>query len=78
MPEETSKLAQRLSERFGDRLARVVDATGQTTIEVAPEHLAEVARTLRDEFKFEVLADVCGIDYLGYGEDEWDTEDVSS
>jgi NADH-quinone oxidoreductase subunit C len=78
MPEATQKLVERLTTRFGDRLLRASDALGQATIEVAPEHLSEVARALRDEFKFEVLIDVCGVDYLGYGEDEWDTDDVSS
>ncbi len=30
---------------------------------------------LRDdpEFSFEILIDVCGVDYLGYGESEWET-----
>ena len=78
MPEATQKLVERLTTRFGERLARVAETLGQATIEVAPEHLPEVARALRDEFKFEVLIDVCGVDYLGYGQDEWDTDDVSS
>ena len=30
-------------------------------------------RDLRDEFGFEQLIDLCGIDYLGHGSDEWDT-----
>ena len=35
---------------------------------------------LRDEaaFGFEQLVDVCGVDYLTYGEDEWVTESASS
>src|SRR5690606_21421678 len=37
----------------------------------------EGCRTLRDEFGFEILIDLCGVDHLGYGTDEWDT-DVSS
>src|SRR5688572_5696753 len=78
MPEPTAKLAERLTPRFGDRIARVAESLGQVTIEVLPDHLLEVARALRDELKFEVLIDVCGVDYLGYGEDEWDTDDVSS
>jgi NADH-quinone oxidoreductase subunit C len=78
MPEPTLSLTERLASRFGEKLARPAAPLGQATIEVAPEHLVEVARALRDEFKFEVLVDVCGVDYLGYGEDEWDTEDVSS
>ena len=29
---------------------------------------------LRDEFGFEQAVDVCGVDYLGYGSDEWETD----
>jgi NADH-quinone oxidoreductase subunit C len=40
----------------------------------------DVARALRDEaeFHFEQLTDLCGVDYLSYGETEWDTSGVSS
>ncbi len=48
-------------------------------ISVAPEVLLEVCRTLRDEpdLKFEILMDVCGVDYQAYGHDEWQTESAS-
>jgi NADH-quinone oxidoreductase subunit C len=77
---DTLRLSERLTARFGDKVSRVIDALGQTTIEVAPDALIEVAKALRDEreLRFEQLVDLCGIDYLGYGEDEWDTSDVSS
>ncbi|MEE8539287.1 MAG: NADH-quinone oxidoreductase subunit C, partial [Woeseiaceae bacterium] len=40
------------------------------------DDLIEVARALRDEpdFHFEMLVDVCGVDYLTYGSDEWTTQ----
>jgi NADH-quinone oxidoreductase subunit C len=80
MSENTQTLAQKLAARFGERIAALVEAHGETTIEVAPQHLLEVARALRDEkdFAFEQLVDLAGIDYLGYGEAEWDTSEVSS
>ena len=39
----------------------------------------EVGRTLRDEedFCFEQLTDLCGVDYLSYGQSEWDTDNAS-
>ena len=79
MTEPTLRLSERLNARFGDRLAAVRDAFGQTTIEVVPDNLHEVARALRDEreLRFEVLTDLCAVDYLGFGEDEWETSDVS-
>ncbi len=83
MPEPTPSLIDRLKTRFGERLLSAIDGAdmaGGATLEVAPAHWLEVARALRDEpeFGFEQLIDLCGVDYLAYGDDEWDTSDVSS
>ncbi len=42
---------------------------GELTIEVAPTELLWVMETLRDnsELGFEILIDLCGVDYLSYG-----------
>ncbi len=79
MTDTSPRLAEQLSARFGDKIT-VSESLAQTTIEVAPENWLEVARALRDErdFRFEQLIDVCGVDYLSYGQAEWDTSDVSS
>lgn len=49
-------------------------ALHELTIKVAPVDLIEVATFLRDDEKcaFEQLIDVCGVDYLSYGDSEWD------
>lgn len=69
-------LAARIASRFGDKTARVESKFGELTYVVASSDLLEVARALRDEaeFGFEQLMDVCGIDYLTYGEVEWSTQ----
>ncbi len=66
-------LAQRLQERFGDQAASIECSHGETTMEVEPGNWLEVATALRDEpqFAFEQLIDLAGVDYLGYGVDEW-------
>lgn len=48
---------------------------GELTIEVSPSHLVEVAIFLKDDevTAFELLIDICGVDYLTYGKSEWDT-----
>jgi NADH-quinone oxidoreductase subunit C len=76
----TTSLAGRLVARFGDTLSRVDSVRGETTVELAPADLLAVATALRDEaeFRFGELIDVCGVDYLGYRQVEWDTEDVSA
>lgn len=69
-------LCAKINERFSSMLARVTNACGELTIEVAPHHLREVCLALRDDpqFDFKQLIDVCGVDYLQYGLSEWETE----
>jgi len=80
MSTQGTTLAQRLGARFGDAIAAVHEWRGETGIDVAPANWLVVARALRDdeEFHFEQLIDVSGVDYLSYGQTEWDTTDVSS
>jgi len=68
-------LAARMDERFGEQVMRVASVCGELTFEVAKENLIEVTTALRNEgeFGFEMLMDVCGVDYLSYGCDEWTT-----
>jgi len=68
---------ERLRARFADGVVSVAEPRGEVTLDVEPGTWLAAARALRDEFGFEQLVDVSGVDYLGYGADEWDTE-VSS
>lgn len=54
-------------------------AHGEITIEVSLDNVLPVMEQLRDteEFGFDTLIDVCGVDYLGYGVAEWQTESAS-
>jgi NADH-quinone oxidoreductase subunit C len=72
-------LAARIDERFGEQLTRIASRCGELTFEVARDDLIEVATALRNEadFGFEMLMDVCGIDYLTYGDTEWTTSSAT-
>ena len=72
-------LAARIATRFGEKIERVESTCGELTFTVASGDLIEVATALRDEaeFGFEQLIDVCGIDYLTYGEVEWSTQSAT-
>ena len=70
-------IADALRARFPDAHVTVAGPLNEVTLEVAPAAWLAAARALRDVFGFEQCVDVCGVDYLGYGDDEWDT-DVSS
>ena len=80
MTDSSRQLAEQLQQRFGERLHAIIDSIGEVTIEVAPGDLIEVATALRDDarFAFEILMDVCGVDYANHGRDEWSTEETSS
>jgi NADH-quinone oxidoreductase subunit C len=73
-------LATRINARFGSRLTSVASRCGELTYEVDKADLPEVARALRDEdgFRFETLIDLCGVDYLAYGRDEWATGEATT
>lgn len=72
-------IAARIDERFGQRVSRVESRCDELTFEVAKEDLLDIARALRDESEFEVdqLIDVCGVDYLSYGDAEWTTQSAT-
>jgi NADH-quinone oxidoreductase subunit C len=72
-------LAARIDERFGDQVTRVASSCRELTIEVGKDDLIAVATALRNdpEFGFEMLMDVCGVDYLNYGSSEWTTSSAT-
>lgn len=55
-------------------------AYGELTLEVSPDHIHELCRILRNnpELGFDMLIDVCGVDYLHYGISEWETDQATS
>lgn len=68
-------LAARIDARFGARIMRLPSTCNELGYVVLKEDLVSVATALRDEddFAFEQLIDVCGVDFLTYGSDEWTT-----
>jgi len=70
-----SELARNIEARLQDAVLRLPSLPGDVHYEVKPEALLAVCRTLRDapEFRFEMLMDLAGVDYLHYGRDEWQT-----
>ncbi len=77
MSETVHAFADRLRARFAQATVTVCEPRGEVGIEFPGGDWHAGCVALRDEFGFESLIDLCGVDYLGYGSDEWDT-DVSS
>ena len=78
MPESLETLHARLRDHFAGKLSATKLDRDQITLELTPASLLEVCRALRDEFGFQQLSDVCGIDYLAYGKADWETQDTTS
>jgi NADH-quinone oxidoreductase subunit C len=73
-----TSLTERLQNRFTGAL-NIQHAFGETTMEIAPQDVLSVCRALHDEadFAFQELIDLCGVDYLAYGDVEWETIDAT-
>lgn len=58
------ELASYLSSTFGDRLTLLDTGRNDPIFAVAPEHLTEIARALRDDetVKFDYLCNIAGVD----------------
>ena len=70
------ELKQKLSKTFGKK--NVNEAYGELTLVINSDDVLEVCQRLKDEFKFEILIDLCGVDYLTYGESDWNGNASSS
>lgn len=79
MAKSQQRLAESLRGAFGDRLDSVSVKFSEVTVELSPDKLIGVATELRDrnDFAFQQLVDLCGVDYSQYGEVEWQTNDAS-
>jgi len=68
-------------QRVFDKLLQSVDVhNNEVTTVVSAQNCLQVLSQLHNspEFKFEQLIDLCGVDYLEFSKDEWDTETVTS
>jgi len=77
MTDHRQALLTQLQEKFADALLSAEIVHREITIETVAEHLSPLCQTLRDEFGFEQLMDLCGIDYSTYGQADWDTQQAT-
>ncbi|GMU68577.1 MAG: hypothetical protein AMXMBFR37_09100 [Steroidobacteraceae bacterium] len=75
MSERIEALARNVDAQLAGRVRRVPSLADELAVETDAAGLLEVCRTLRDAdgLRFDTLIDVCGVDYLDYGRDEWRT-----
>jgi NADH-quinone oxidoreductase subunit C len=71
---------QLIQSKFADWIVETKVAYGELTVIVRPENLLDLSRALHDDpdCRFTMLVDVCGVDYLDYGRDDWQTESATT
>jgi NADH-quinone oxidoreductase subunit C len=76
---DVNALCADLQDRYAAYIETSCIAFDELTLEVRAEQLLEFCRLLRDDAQldFKLLIDVCGVDYLHYGLDEWETESAT-
>lgn len=76
---DVARLKTLVEEKFAPFSVNATIEFGELTIEIPKAHVRECCFTLRDQadFHFEQLMDLCGVDYLTYGQTEWATEETT-
>ena len=74
MSPRLGKLAENLKAVLGDKLVHLVEHVGELTVEIGSADAVAVCKALRDgdQFRFEQLTDLCGVDYSDYKEGKWE------
>ncbi|PVV07803.1 MAG: NADH-quinone oxidoreductase subunit C [gamma proteobacterium symbiont of Ctena orbiculata] len=76
MEDRLDRLAEDLAQAFDESGCSVERSCGEVTLVVPVAKMSDIALRLRDDeqFAFEELIDVCGVDYSAYGQSEWQTD----
>jgi len=71
MTDSHQELIAHAREILGEAITAVSESAGDVTLEVRRERLVEACRALRDDpaLAFAQLIDLCGVDYLEYGQE---------
>jgi NADH-quinone oxidoreductase subunit C len=73
MKQSVLDLQNNVKELLQDEVVSSDIALNELTIELAPASAFQALKKLRDELGFEQLIDLCGVDYLDYGQANWET-----
>jgi len=68
MEEEVSRVyssVEALKESFGDAIQKVEEFRGEVSVTVDKNKIREVMLFLRDKLLYDMLTDLCGVDYCG-------------
>jgi NADH-quinone oxidoreductase subunit C len=74
MPHTLATLTAAVQQELGGPILSQAEALGELTVVVMPQDLIGACTALRDApaLRFELLLDLCGVDYSSYGDGTWD------
>ncbi|MDT8409732.1 MAG: NADH-quinone oxidoreductase subunit C [Wenzhouxiangellaceae bacterium] len=77
--ERNQQLARTIQNVLADHLVDLREQSGQLIAEIAPRNWIEACQSLRDHdaLEFDMMVDLCGVDFLGYGDEEWETAEAT-
>ncbi|TNF97976.1 MAG: NADH-quinone oxidoreductase subunit C [Gammaproteobacteria bacterium] len=78
MARSLKQLGAKLEEKLASSLKNSIFAVGELTIEINAADVLSVCQSLRDDFGFSQMIDLCGVDFSQYGQDEWQTASATS
>ena len=80
MSQKNEDIKTRITTCFEDKVNFIESSCNELIFELQYENLIEVAKELKtnENMMFEQLTDLCGVDYLTYGVDEWTTKSATS
>lgn len=75
---DITQLHALLQKHFADSVCHL--RFDELTLDVKAQNLTAVSEKLRDntDLRFDMLVDLCGVDYLHYGLSEWETNDATA
>lgn len=75
-----ASLLEHLKKEFSVSASAIAEAYGELTLECTVQTLKTILHQLRDHhaFLFDQLIDLCGVDYLHYGQYDWETDSATS
>jgi len=71
-------LKAQLEQNFSDVILDCESRFDELTIHIPADSIVSVCKRLRDQFGFEQLVDLCGVDYSEYGGSTWETKQASN
>lgn len=73
MKQSVLDLKNKIDAHFGTSLCSSKIEFDELTIEVTPAESKTILNQLKDELDFEILIDLCGVDYLSFGKSNWES-----